>query len=275
MAADPNGEVFTMRMAALALGVLAATPGWGCGGGGAAGGTPGEKGKAEFSYQGAGCFFGCPLEQPLLSGTRTSIAVTGPGDARGVEVVSSKPAVADFALERSCYCERKDGGDGHLQIAEDASCDGIWVKHCDNTVLVLAKDAGQTRLELRDADGALIDQVPVLVHQATRVTIEATYQDRLGAEKTTGVQLVPGASVQIDATLYDADGRVLLAPEGVQWSVADDSVATVTAFLLGSGKQIDAGTSVVIDAVAAGTTTLTLSVPGLEQAIGVDVQPSP
>lgn len=233
-------------------------------------GTVGNEGEVEFNYQGAGCFFGCPLEQPLLVGTQTSIAVSDPGDVHGLQVKASKPAVADFAVERACKCVRKDGNDGELMVSENGSCTGIWAKHCDNTVLVQTKARGTTLLELRDGKGALIDEVEVIAHEAARATIEATYTNRLGKVEVSDLMLQADDTVQLEASLYDADGLELLAPEGVHWAVDDDSIAIVIAFLK-SGKELDDGTGVGVQAKAEGMTSLTMTVPGLQRTLAIDV----
>jgi len=233
-------------------------------------GTVGDQGNVEFNYQGAGCFFGCPLEQPLLVGTRTTISLSDEGDVKGLEVRASKPSIADFAVERACKCIRKDGSGGELQVSETGSCSGLWTKHCDNTLQVQANAKGTTALELLDAKGKEIDRVDVIVHEAASATILATYPDKLGKQEVSDLSLTPDESVQLEASLYDADGLELLAPEGVHWAVDDDSVAIVTAFLK-SGKELDDGTGVGVQAKAAGKTSLTMSVPGLDRTLGVDV----
>jgi hypothetical protein len=234
------------------------------------GGTLGQQGRVEFSYQ-QGCFFGCPLEQPLLVGTRQTINVDDAGDTAGIAVSSSKPSVAEFVLERACFCERSDHSGGRLDIAEDAHCDGIWQKHCDNSILVQANAAGEAKLELRGKKDELIDEVPVIVHEAARIVLEAVYPDKLGPQSAKSLELAAGSKLELNATLYDDMGRKLLAPEGVSWSVDDDKVAIVTAWLIGSGKSVSAGLGIEIDAKAEGMTSLTVSVPGQDKSIDVTV----
>jgi hypothetical protein len=235
-----------------------------------AGSTPGEQGRVMFDYQG-GCLFGCPLERPLLVGTRQTISVSDAGDVAGVQITSSKPKVAEFALERACYCEREDHSGGQIDIAENASCQGVFHKHCDNSVLVQAKANGESELELRDKQGKLIDRVPVIVREAKSGLVEVTYPDRLGSVETSSIELKTGGKAQIDASFYDDMGRKLIAQNGVSWSVDDDQVASITAWLIGGGKQVDAGLGVELDAKGAGQTTLTISVPGLDKMLDVTV----
>jgi hypothetical protein len=232
--------------------------------------TLGEQGRVEFDYQ-QGCFFGCPLEQPLLVGTRQTISVSDPGDVAGIAAASSKPKVAEFALDRACYCERADHSGGQIVIAQDASCMGVFHKHCDNSVLVQAMAKGDTELELRDKQGKLIDQVPVIVREAARALVEVTYPDRFGSIEASSIELKTGGKAQLDASFYDDMGRKLIAQDGVSWSVEDDQVASITAWLIGSGKQVGAGSSVELDAKGAGHTTLTISVPGHDQMLDVTV----
>lgn len=80
----------------------------------------------------------------------------------------------------------------------------------------------------------------------------------------------PASRTLRSSALYDADGLELLAPEGVHWAVDDDSIAIVTAFLK-SGKELDDGTSVGVQAKSEGTTSLTMTVPGLQRTLGIDV----
>ena len=47
----------------------------GCGGDDFGSGTVGDDGRVEFSFQ-RSCFFGCPLEQPLLVGARERIELS-------------------------------------------------------------------------------------------------------------------------------------------------------------------------------------------------------
>jgi hypothetical protein len=229
-------------------------------------GTPGERGRVQFSYA-RSCFFGCPLEQPLLVGTRERIDLSGAGDIESLEVTSSDESIAEFAVERACFCERSDST-RRLDIAEDAKCDAPWHKHCDNHVLVQANDAGDAWLELHDAekDGVMIDRARVQVEEAHSAHFEGTLPHRLGPISGTRFELTPGDSLELEMTLYDVHGRSLLAPEGVTWRTDDDAVATLSAFLIGSGPEVSAGLQITVQAVSAGLATLSADVPGLENA---------
>jgi hypothetical protein len=232
-------------------------------------GTPGELGHVEFNYQ-RSCFFGCPLEQPLLVGTREQIEVSKQGDVDGIRVRASDPDVAEFAVERACYCERSDN-DSRLDIREDAKCTGVWHKHCDNQVLVEARDPGQTWLELHDADGTLIDRARVLVHEAHDAQFAATLPDRLGADEGTRFDLAHGQSLGLQLTLYDAKGLKLLTPEGVNWHVDDVQIATISGFLIPAGADVHDGLGVTVQATSPGDTSVHVEVPGLNDEVAIHV----
>jgi hypothetical protein len=234
-----------------------------------ANGTRGELGHVVFNYQ-RSCFFGCSLAQPLLAGTREQIELSDAGDAEGVSVESSDADVASFALERSCYCERSDSTD-RLEIREDASCPSAWRKHCDNSVLVAAADSGEAQLELRDAHHELIDRVSVIVHEAHDARFAATLPDKLGPVIGSHFELENGKSLDLALTLYDEAGLALLAPEGVDWHVDDVMVATLSAFLTGSGADLHDGLDVSVHATGPGDTQVHVSVPGLDTSVELHV----
>jgi hypothetical protein len=232
-------------------------------------GTPGEMGRVSFGYD-RSCFFTCPMEQPLLAGTREKISVDGPGDDRGVEPYTDEPKVAVFAVERDCFCEREDP-DTQIEVAEGASCKNGFEKHCDNTILVEAGVAGEAVLELRDEDGEPVDRVTVIVREADRARFEASYLDRLEAMEGEAFELEVGETIDLEVTLYDYEGQKLLAPEGVTWRVEDDAVANVSTWLGGGGAEIHAGLSADVHGEAPGKTRLTVEVPGLEADVLITV----
>jgi len=235
-------------------------------------GTRGTEGRVEFTFL-RSCFFGCPLEQPLLAGTRERIGLSDQGDVAGLQVESSDPERAELAIERECHCERDGESTARVAVAENARCDERWTKHCDNTVLVAAHAAGEVELTLRDEDDALIDRVSIRIAEPERARFRATLPERLGAIEVTEIDLQPEQSAQIELTLYDADGRELLAPEGVDWRIGNAEVATVSAFLLGSSAEVDAGSIVSVQARNEGETTLTVTVPGFDTELAIRVVP--
>jgi hypothetical protein len=240
--------------------------------GGGSSGTRGTEDRVEFTYL-RSCFFGCPLEQPLLAGTRERIGMSDRGDVAGVQIESSDAERAELAIERECHCERDGESTARVAIAESARCDERWTKHCDNTVLVAAHAPGEVELTLRDADEALIDRVAIRIAQPERARFRATLPQRLGAIEVTEIDLEPEQSAEIELTLYDTDGRELLAPEGVTWRIADAEIATVSAFLRGNSAEVAAGLTVSVQARGEGETTLAVEVPGFDTELAIRVVP--
>lgn len=233
-------------------------------------GLLGDRGRVEFSY-GRSCFFGCPLEQPLLVGTQERIDLSDPGDVAGLKITTSGSDVAEFAVERDCFCEREADENTRIEVKESASCRQGWRKHCDNSLVVQALAAGQTKLELRDEDNRVIDTVSVTVGIADSVVFEALLPNALAAEQGTRFELEPGESMEVEAFIYDEYEIRLLAPEGVTWSVRDPEVAIVSSWLEASGEQIENGSSVTVEAQAPGSTRVFIAVPDLEGSLALEV----
>lgn len=243
----------------------------GCAPVGGDGHTRGEFGQVHFSYK-RSCFFGCPIDQPLLSGTREAIELSGRGNDEGIAAKSSDKDVAVFAVERACYCERKDDSNVRVDIAKDAHCEGVFLKTCENTVLVEAKAAGDAKLTLTAEDGSTVDRVTVQVRNADQSLFVATFADRLGSMEANKLDLSEGDTVELKIELFDADGRKLLAPEAVTWRVDDDTIAAVSAFLVGPSGEIQTGLSASVHALAAGEAELTVDVPGNDGTLALHVR---
>jgi hypothetical protein len=252
--------------------VLLVAAAWGCKEEEPENGMLGDRGRVEFSY-GRSYFFGCPLEQPLLVGTSERIDLSDAGDVAGLRIETSRSGVAEFAIERECFCEQEQDEDTRIEVAESASCRQGWRKHCDNTIPVRALAAGQTKLELRDEDNKVIDTATVKVGVADSAVFEVLLPDALGFEQGTRFELAAGESMEIEASIYDSDGVKLLAPEGVTWRVRDEGVGIVTSWLQASGQEISNGLGVTFEALATGDTRLFLEVPDLESSMAVEVTP--
>lgn len=236
-------------------------------------GTYGTEHRVTFSYR-RGCFFGCPIRQPLLAGSQQTVNVSGPGDDADVRVESSDPDVAELSLTSQCFCDQA-GSDSAIEIASDASCRSGEKKRCENGVEVQAHDPGDVLLELYGGDGDLIDWIRLEVREADRAQFSITLPGAPGPTKTEDFELRVGDKAQVEVELYDGEGRELLAPVGVHWSVGDAAIATVTGFLNAGGAMLDDGLGVDLNGVAAGETVLAVSVPGLDDSAGVSVTDAP
>jgi hypothetical protein len=229
----------------------------------------GELGNVELSYR-RSCFFGCTLAQPLLLGTREEIALSARGDDETRSVKSDAEDVAEFALDRTCYCER-DSPDDRIEIDEDASCKAPRKKRCEALVGVLARGEGEATLTLLDEAGRTLERGTVYVREAKSARFRVEYPMELGGV-VERIELEPGQKAEVELRLYDADGVWLLAPEGVLWHSDSADVAQVTAFLIGGGKDVLAGSNVTVEAKAQGNAELGIDVPGLATTIPIHVR---
>jgi hypothetical protein len=235
------------------------------------GGTFGTEKRVQFSYQ-RGCFFGCPIGQPLLAGSQQTVTLTGPGNELGISAMSSDPDVAELALQSQCFCEQ---GGSEIEVKDDASCRAHETKHCENSVLVQAHDEGDVYLELHEPGGELIDRVQLEVREAGSAQFMITLPGAPGPDATEDFQLRVGEKAEVGIELFDAEGRELLAPVGVHWSIDDAEVANLSAFLIGSAPMLDDGLGVDLNAIGPGEAQLSVSVPGLDDSAQVHVGDAP
>jgi hypothetical protein len=233
-------------------------------------GQLGELGRIEFTYT-RSCFFGCLVDQPLLVGTRETMRLEGEaGSAPKLSVRSTNDSVADFGLERQCFCER-EGTTGRIDVALDGMCEEPWQLICENTVQVGALEAGEAKVEVLSENDSVIDRVAVHVKEADRARFFATLPDEVGEQAGDSFSLAAESRLELRLELYDEDGIELLAPEGVTWRVTDPGAATLDAFLVGSGEEVIAGRDIVVETLTAGETSVEIDVPGLTAAIDIEI----
>lgn len=232
-------------------------------------GQLGEAGVVEFKYT-RSCFFGCVLAQPLLVGSRETIRVSEPGNAPDIEGRIEHEKVAEVAVERQCYCVREDVT-ARLDVAIDGRCEEPWTMSCENLIQIGALAPGETKLELLK-DGKLLDRVAIFVKEAERARFFATLPDALGEVDGENFTVATGDRLELRVELYDDTGLELLAPEGVNWTVSDPTVASLNAFLVGAGEEVKAGREIAVDALAEGETAVEIDVPGLTAGIDVEVR---
>jgi hypothetical protein len=232
-------------------------------------GQLGERGVVEFKYT-RSCFFGCVLEQPLLVGARETIRLSENANGPEITVRVQDDDVAELAVERRCYCERKDTT-GRLDVANDGRCEEPWFMTCENLIQIGALAAGETMLEVLKNDEA-IDRVAIFVKEAERARFFATLPDALGEVDGENFAVDSGSRLELRVELYDDTGLALLAPDGVTWTVSDPAVATLNAFLIGAGEEVRAGREIAVDALAEGETNVQIDVPGLTAGVDVEVR---
>ena len=218
-------------------------------------GTDGDRGVVRFSNR--SCPFGCGLDEPLLTGTVQTIALSSPASVTPASVTSLDAQVATARLERRCFC--LDAGGAMLPAGDGDHCDAGARLVCDDTAIVTAVSPGDARIAVRDASDATIDSTRVHVRDA--VSAELSSVDGLAGPPFT---LRRAAVTTFAATLRDPDGDPLIiglgtlpggAESAMRWDTQDPTIARVSK-VVASGSitsvQVSAGD-------APGATTLTVT----------------
>ena len=210
--------------------------------------TRGDLGRVDFSY-GASCFFGCGTDQPVLSESSERIDVTGPGNAEGVSAISLDPATAEIAVRRSCGCEKQisaSEAEG-TTLPESGVCPEGFDEVCDNAFDLTTHAAGNVKIELRDAAGDLVDSTTLHVRSADRLELTQLQEGTADETPVSALEVPLGESVELRATAYASDEK-LLGADGFAWKSAEPSIAAVH-----SGSPVAS-----VTAKAAGSTTITV-----------------
>jgi len=199
--------------------------------------TPGEKGALTFEYD--SCVFGCGLDRPALQGSAVTLEVQGGTANAGLVARLSNPAVGTIANQYY-------------------SCDEGT---CSLFVDIETKQAGETRVEVADKTGALVDGVALRVHAAARIDVDV-HGHEAAADGVFSVK--QGEKLEVESTVFDADGaKLAFSHHGVAQVYADKGI-------VGPDDELELfGRSDVEKAVAnrAGETTLALRAVGAESIV--------
>jgi hypothetical protein len=203
------------------------------------------------------------MDTPLLVGTEQKISFAGAhADDEGVTATSTDPAVASFAVHRSCDCEQSSGSSMTAMNANaDGTCPAGFRTKCENTVTVDALTPGQAGLELHTKAGTLLDRTTVRVDRAGSVTLH----DNEGNEIGPSLSMRRGDDMLISAHLLDSTGARMLADEGVVWHVAGTAVSSGSCLLCTSDETS-------LGASEPGRATVTMSAAGVRSSFVVSVE---
>ncbi len=170
------------------------------------------------------CAFGCGLSEPLAERAVSRIAVYGDSNLPAITVSSDTPSVAEFAVEK-----------GRIAVTTHAP--------------------GTARLEVRDASGALVDAVPVVVKAVSAI------------ETREDLTLMFGGVAYVDVDLKDELGCRMLGIGGVDYALAggitekEVTLADALASLLLGIFESGADEGFDLKAVAPGSGRLRISAP--------------
>lgn len=199
--------------------------------------TAGEKGALTFEYD--SCLFGCGLDRPALQGSAVTLEVKG-GSAGAALVARLDNSAVGVIANQHFSCD-----EGTCRLFVD----------------IETKQAGETRVEVVDKAGALVDGVALRVHAAARIAVDV-HGHAAGADGFFAVK--QGDKLEVESTVFDAAGdKLAFSHHGVAQVYADRAVVA-------PDSEFDIlGTSDVEKAVAVGIgeTTLALRAVGAERLV--------
>jgi hypothetical protein len=187
--------------------------------------TPGEEGRANFSYVNlTSCFFGCELSRPLMAGTTESITIKGDalpaGLVFGTDDIDVLGVAEDTAPLQTCSCPHSGScgpDDPH------ASCSFTY------GVSVQALAPGKAQLLAVTGDGSLFDALPVSVVAPASLAFHCSSGAISGPAPNpvvTSLTLSQACPFHVDA--LDARNEVLQASSGFSITSTDTAVVFVT-----------------------------------------------
>ncbi len=198
--------------------------------------TGGEKGNLRFEY--SSCLFGCSLEQNALQGSKVTISAKGVDSKAHLTARLSDAAIGTIVTQNQ-RCT--DGADCILDMEIETT------------------GAGDAKVDVIDADGALVDRVTIKVRPAARIELEV--RDRQASDGVYAIRV--GEKLKIASKVLDADGNpMIFAAHGVAQTYADPSI-------VGPDEYVLFGSSDVEDAIAkrVGDTSLAVRATGAENVV--------
>ena len=213
----------------------------------------GDENALSFKYMSGHGFVavgGYPLTTSLAPGTKEAIR-TDPPLPMSITVHSSNESVATFEILPDTISD--DGKDTAV----------IWVR---------AHDEGDAELRVEDESGMLIDRVSLNVAAPSRAIIVSDDVD-----ETTSIVLHEGGDASLYTRCVDEEGEEVLASFGWTWRIEDPTVAelwltNVTNPEAGAQVVEDTDSTATVLGRAAGMTTLTATIAGIDEAAPVTVE---
>ncbi len=230
--------------------------------------TAGEKGVVRFQYSSSSCLLGCGLDRSALQGSMVTVRAKGTAIAQKKPTASlSNAAIGKIAnaATSSCSCEAEGSS---RSVEPDGTCGDNATKECTLDVDIETTGEGDTKLELKDASGALLDAITVKVRPASRIESTVRAADVDVAPKD-GVHVVKlGQKVELRSKVFVADGsEAIFTEHGVSHDYAD------TTILQRDTKVIVGATDIEYVATGrAGETTITTKATGASSTVRFRVE---
>lgn len=199
--------------------------------------TPGAEGQASFSLERCRELLGCSIDRPFRVGHDNRLHVRLSGD---LSLVSVRSTAAEVVVVEGI--EEVDG-----ELRADLRFVG----------------EGDADLEVIDADGIMVDRLPVRARPAASLE-----RNVVGSREEDAAVIEAGDEVLVGAEVLDAAGEELIAAGDVSWLVpsSDDVVRD------NSNDTVYALNAVLIEAVAPGEITLVATLGELSLTVPVAVE---
>ncbi|MDB4934824.1 MAG: hypothetical protein JWP87_1796 [Labilithrix sp.] len=233
--------------------------------------TQGDMGNLRFSYTGAGCFFGCSLDQNALEGAAVSVSVAERSErVRGARTHDA--AVAKATAASSCWCsgaKRQDGSSGLRSIDPNETCTKDEKRTCSLSIVLVTGHPGDTKLEVLE-DGEVIDRVDIHVRKASRMelTVQVNGTKRDGASDG-AFEAKANDSIALAATVFDEhDDEMMIGTGGLHYTYADEHVVRRS-----SGGFLFESASESMTAMTPGESSVTVSTGFVKETARFRVAP--
>ncbi len=232
------------------------------------GATMGENGILAFTYQGAAtdCPLGCAVDHPMAVGVSTILSVYGDDTDRGFSADTSEPFARVLGFDKRSVCLDEAGTVGRVVEPEDP-CESWEEPGVMLAIEVEASEPGDFLLDVRDADGDLIDSLPMNAVVPRELRLHDSVS---GAESSGSLSLAVGETRFFAPRFFADDGSPVELSRGVSYEI---DASGVLAFGDPEADPRRHESSLVIEGVASGVAIVTVRASGFEASISVEVTP--
>jgi len=187
----------------------------------------GDMGNLKFSYGGWACLFGCGPEREVLQGADVSVIVEG--GERGIvrqARVASQGVASVSSTRQDCSCDKEEGETSSSRgLSDGDTCAADEKLRCNTWIELKTENAGDTKLEITDDKGKLIDVFSVRVRPAQRIDVlVSAEQETIEPGKDGVYEVHKDAHLVIQPRPYGGGKDELLFEKGIAYTSSDEKV---------------------------------------------------
>ena len=190
-------------------------------------GANGEMGNLKFSYGGWGCLLGCGPEREVLQGAGVSVIVDGAERGRLQHARMTSEGIASVtSYKESCWCNKEDGNTSSSRgVTDGNTCASDETLSCSTWVELETENAGDTKLEITDDKGTVIDRFSVHVRPALRIDpLVSAEKEPIEPGKDGVYEVHQNAHLLIQPRPYGNGENELLFEKGIAFSSSDEKI---------------------------------------------------